>query len=240
MRSSARRRAPSGRVLGSERSAPKTAPRTPSGMPRSAAPARRAGRGRLFALRPGISDFYSTRRPASLSAILSRFRPREISFFRENMMPSQAILRARSRPSKAAFFFLDQNLAFTGVIGLSDDAFEFHPLHQRRGAVIADLEPALDVAGGGLAIALDDRHGLREQVAAAFAAHAGCIEYRAVLIGRLLRGDRFKVFGLALGLEMAHHLLDLLVGDERPVHAADASAAGHIEHVALSKQLLGA
>src|SRR5882762_6008690 len=211
MRSSARRRAPSGRVLGSERSAPKTAPRTPSGMPRSAAPARRAGRGRLFALRPGISDFYSTRRPASLSAILSCFRPREIWFFRENMMPSQAILRARSRPSKAAFFFFDQNLAFTGVIGLSDNAFEFHPLHQRRGAVIADLEPALDVAGGGLAVALDDRHGLREQVAAAVSAHAGCIEHRAVFVGGFFRRDRLEVFGLALGFEVAHHLLDLFV-----------------------------
>ncbi len=39
---------------------------------------------------------------------------------------------------------------------------------------------------------------------------------------------------------MAHHLLDLFVGYERPVHAADASATGHIQHVALSKQLLGA
>ena len=39
---------------------------------------------------------------------------------------------------------------------------------------------------------------------------------------------------------MAHDLLDLLVGDERPVHAADAAAAGHVEHVALAEQLLGA
>src|SRR5438552_4666136 len=39
---------------------------------------------------------------------------------------------------------------------------------------------------------------------------------------------------------MAHHLFDLFIRDEGSVHAADASAAGHIEHVALSAQLLGA
>jgi hypothetical protein len=48
---------------------------------------------------------------------------------------------------KTAFFFFDQNFAFAGVIGLSDDALQFHALHQRRRAVISDLQPALDVAG---------------------------------------------------------------------------------------------
>ena len=39
---------------------------------------------------------------------------------------------------------------------------------------------------------------------------------------------------------MRHHLLDLLVGAERAVHAGDAAAARHVEHVALAEQLLGA
>ncbi len=39
---------------------------------------------------------------------------------------------------------------------------------------------------------------------------------------------------------MGHHLLDLVVGDEWAVDAADAAAAGHVEHVALAEQLLGA
>src|SRR6266702_2036521 len=39
---------------------------------------------------------------------------------------------------------------------------------------------------------------------------------------------------------MAHHLFNLFIRDEGSVHAADASASGHIEHVALSEQLLGA
>ena len=46
---------------------------------------------------------------------------------------------------ESAFFFLDQNFAFAGVIRLPNDAFLFHPLHQRCCAVIADLQPALNV-----------------------------------------------------------------------------------------------
>ena len=39
---------------------------------------------------------------------------------------------------------------------------------------------------------------------------------------------------------MRDDLLDLGVRDEGAVHAGDAAAAGHIEHVALAEQLLGA
>ena len=39
---------------------------------------------------------------------------------------------------------------------------------------------------------------------------------------------------------MGDDLLDLVVGDERAVHALDAAAAGHVEHVAHAEQLLGA
>src|ERR1019366_1320116 len=127
---------------------------------------------RLQIVRPcEISDFYSTRRPVWLSAILSWFRRKEISFSVKYTSHS-GNPRARWGSSKAAFFFLDQNFAFSCMIGLADDAFQFHPLHQRRRAVITDLQPALNVAGGRLAIALDDGYRLREQVAAAVAAHA--------------------------------------------------------------------
>ena len=39
---------------------------------------------------------------------------------------------------------------------------------------------------------------------------------------------------------MGDDVLDLAVGDERTVQAPDAAAAGHVEHVALAQQLLGA
>jgi len=63
----------------------------------------------------------SIRRVVPLATILSRFRPKAISFFRENNA---------SRPDFGGrIFFLDQNFAFAGMIRLSNDAFEFHPLH---------------------------------------------------------------------------------------------------------------
>ena len=69
----------------------------------------------------------SVQRVVPLAAILSRFRPKEISFFRENNASRPDF---GGRISKSALFFLDQNFAFAGVICLPDDAFEFHPLHQ--------------------------------------------------------------------------------------------------------------
>ena len=35
-------------------------------------------------------------------------------------------------------------------------------------------------------------------------------------------------------------MLDLVIRDERPVHAGNAPATGHVEHVALSEKLFGA
>src|SRR6185437_13295550 len=44
---------------------------------------------------------------------------------------------------------------------------------------------------------------------------------------------------LTLRFQVAHDLLDFVVGDEGPVHAADTAAARHVEHVALAEELLG-
>src|SRR4029078_13465358 len=52
--------------------------------------------------------------------------------------------------------------------------------------------------------------------------------------------DGFQILRLPLRLQVPHHLLDLVVGDERSVHAADAPTTGHVEHVALTEQLFGA
>ena len=143
--------------------------------------------------------------------------------------------------SKRAFFLFDQNLALAGVIGLTDDAFEFHPLHQRGGAIISDLQPALNVAGGSLAVPLDDSHRLRKQIASAFTAHGRGIEQRAALfVGGFFRGDCLEIFRLTLRLQMPHNFLDLFVRNEGPVHAADPATARHIKHIALPEQLFGA
>src|SRR5258708_7845618 len=59
-----------------------------------------------------------------------------------------------------------QDLALAGVVGGADDTLVLHPLHQRGGAVVADLQAALDVAGRGLAVAGDHGHGAVVEIVA--------------------------------------------------------------------------
>src|SRR5262249_10361512 len=54
----------------------------------------------------------------------------------------------------------------------------------------------------------------------------------------LFFGDGFEVRGHTLPLQMPYDLPDFVIGDEGSVHAHDAAAARHVEHVALSEQLL--
>src|SRR3546814_11095784 len=59
------------------------------------------------------------------------------------------------------------------MVGAADDAFLFHALHDAGGAVVADLQVALDKRRAGLALAADQSHRLVVEsvfLAAAFAA----------------------------------------------------------------------
>src|ERR1700687_3460405 len=124
----------------------------------------------------------------------------------------------------------NQDFAFAGVVRLTDNAFLFHPLHQGRGAIIADLQPPLNVAWRRLAIAGHDLHGLAVEIGGLRGAHPGRIEDRAVLaLDVILGGHGIEVLRRALGLEMADYFSPPPVGHERPVTAADAAAARHIE-----------
>src|SRR5262245_49084695 len=126
--------------------------------------------------------------PLSCRPLLPRFGLVEVSFFREIMLQ----MRLESVP--AALLVADEDFALSGVIRRAHNAFQFHAFHQRSGAVVADLQAALDVGGRGLLVAFDDRDRLLEQIAA-FAAHAGAVEHgAAVFLGRLFRGDRFEIF----------------------------------------------
>src|SRR5262249_53579097 len=134
----------------------------------------------------------------------------------------------------------DQDFALADVVGGADDAFGLHALDQAGGAVVADLQIALHEAGRGLALARDQRDRLVVEIVAraaalAVAAEADFARRRLAGLGRAVGVRR-----LALALEEGADLLDLGVGHERPVAARDAPAAGHVEHVALAEQLLGA
>src|SRR5712692_5662678 len=109
-------------------------------------------------------------------------------------LPARAAVSAPT-PFSIAFvhFLANQDLAFAGVIGGADDAFFLHALHQRGGAIVADLQPALDIAGGRLAVAHDDLDGLLIEVVGLAAAHGGRVEQRAVLVLVAAGGDRFEI-----------------------------------------------
>src|SRR5476649_2253733 len=125
------------------------------------------------------------------------------------------------------------------MVGAADDAFLLHAFDDAGGAVVADLQIALDEAGAALALARHQRDRLVvELVALGVLAFARQAEPALVAIG--IVGHGFDVSRYALGAKMAHHLLDFAVRYERPVHARDLAAAGHIEHVALAQQLLAA
>ena len=83
-------------------------------------------------------------------------------------------------------------------------------LDQAGGAIIADLQPALDIAGRSLAVAGHDLHRLLIEIATLRAAHRGRIEDRIAV--RICRGEiRFVVFvGLAERLGLPEGRVDEL------------------------------
>src|SRR5690606_23861451 len=96
-----------------------------------------------------------------------------------------------------------QDLALASVVGPPDHALLLHPFDQRSSAVVADLQPALDVAGGRLSVPGDDGHGLVVEVvaAAAFAAHAKF----AVLFFIAACGDLVEILWRALVAQEGGH-----------------------------------
>src|SRR5262245_20808148 len=133
-----------------------------------------------------------------------------------------------------------ENLALSGCVGCGNDPFLLHALDQARSLVVADLKPTLDIARRHLLVAQNDLDRLIiELVARATleAAFGPTLAAASLVLGLL--GDTVNIFGRALGLEMADDLLDLILGDEGRMEAGNAPAAGHIEHVALTEQLLG-
>src|SRR6266581_7984563 len=91
----------------------------------------------------------------------------------------------------------EEDLAFALMVGLADHAVFFHALDEARGAVVADLEPALDVGGRDLALARDDGDRLVIEIIARFATGKP-IGVLVVFVG--LFGHGVEIFGTALRL----------------------------------------
>ncbi len=135
--------------------------------------------------------------------------------------------RSEALVGRRPLILADQNLTLSRVVGRPDEAFFLHALDQRGCAIIADAEPPLDVARGCLAIAEHDGDGLVVQLIAAVAIFFAALAAARLFVVFLL-GDRFEIGRRALPLQMANHLLDLLIGDKGSMHAHDAGAARHI------------
>src|SRR4029077_5525330 len=131
-----------------------------------------------------------------------------------------------------------QDLALADMVGGGHDAFLLHAFDDAGGAVVGDLQVALDEADAALALARHQGDGLVVELVALALLAALARQAEAALFAVGIVGDRFDVGRHALGPEVAHHLLDLGVADERAVHTGDLAAAGHVEHVALAQQLL--
>ena len=112
------------------------------------------------------------------------------------------------------------------MVGGADDPFLLHPLDDRGGAVVADAEAPLDVAGRGLLVAQHHLHGLVVEVAAGLAEGA-LVEHRAVEF-QLHRA------GLALGTLLGRALLvddgeHLLVGVSVVDHQGLVEPLGEVD-----------
>src|SRR6202030_4558058 len=82
----------------------------------------------------------------------------------------------------------NQDFAFAGVIRLSNHAFLFHPFNERGCAIIADLQPTLDIAGRSLAVPGHAVHRLLIDIGTLGTTHSGRIKYRAAFVIEVVFG----------------------------------------------------
>src|SRR5205823_7952287 len=147
--------------------------------------------------------------------------------------------RSASLRSDRVTVGVDQHFAPPDVVGLADESILLHPLNQPRRAVVADAELALQVGYRRLLTLGDDLNGLAVELGLGVVlARRLPVEQIAAILGLL--GHRLDIFGCALPPPMLGDRAHLLVADEWTMDADDLLTAGHVEHVALAQQLLGA
>src|SRR5690606_26439991 len=133
----------------------------------------------------------------------------------------------------------NQYLTFARMIGRADNALLFHAFDDRGSAVIADTETALDVGSRSLPVSQNHSHGLIVRIVGILQIASSSRAAAAAFVLVFILGDRIEIFRHALKLQVLHDALHLVVADEWTVHALNAAAASHEEHIALTEQLLG-
>src|SRR5690606_30039016 len=129
-----------------------------------------------------------------------------------------------------------EHFALADMVGSADDALALHALDDARGAVIADLQVTLHEAGRSLPFPTDNGDRLVVELVAAL----GFVAAGKPRGGLLLARDVLDIGRAALLFKEPDHRFDLGIAHERAVNAGDPAALGHVEHVALAEELLGA
>jgi len=204
-------------------------------------------------VRPLIDRFFQ-HRPLYLDKTSSLQSPSLKSpFFRINFKEFKEVIQRRKTTHEDPFkdFASDreilsiliehvrvpQHIPWFGALGRADDAFLLHHFDEASGAVEADLEAALDVADGGLALLEDDFESfLEEGVASVFVEEGGLVGVFFV------DEDLFvDVFGLSKGFDVGDDALYFFFGDKGALHADGEGVLGAgEEHVATPQQFFGA
>src|SRR3569623_300045 len=133
---------------------------------------------------------------------------------------------------------------FAHTIGLqrTDHAGPLHLFDHARGAVVADLEAALDAGDRRTPRFGDELHGLIiKWIALGVTAHFACETGAAVADIAFAIQNFVEIIGRAAHFELLDHLVHFLIGHEGTVQAHGHAGAGReIEHVAVAEQMLGA
>ena len=115
-----------------------------------------------------------------------------------------------------------------------------HFLDHARGAVVADLEAALDVGDRRLARFRHDGHGLIVKRVGTITGGGNRFQpgYRS-LAGFRLAGDFLNIIGLTLLLEVFNDIVDFMIVHKGAMDTFHHAGAGwQVEHVAVAEQLI--
>lgn len=130
----------------------------------------------------------------------------------------------------------DKYFPFAHMVRGADDAFLFHFFNDPRRPVISDLQVPLNKTGRRLAFRRNKRNGAVIQFITAIAAPA---KFKPTLTFVII-GNGFYIGGFALRLQKPDNAFNFIVMNKRPMHPRNASAPGHVQHIALPQQLFRA
>lgn len=113
------------------------------------------------------------------------------------------------------------------MVGGGDNAFLFHFVNQRSRTIVADTKLALNIAGGGFFVVLDDGDGLSVQIFVGTGGKIALVEDgAAVFFGKFAFGNAGNIFRFALDFQKFDDFFNFAVFNKRAVDANRTLSAG--------------